>query len=105
MKITVSAQFEKEAKRLIRKYPSLAKEIQDIILKLSQNPSTGTPLGNNCFKIRLAIKTKSKSGGAGVITCLVALKETLVLLSGYDRLEKETRINSAILKLLTQFTL
>jgi hypothetical protein len=51
----------------------------------------GTPIGKNCFKIRLAIKSKGqgKSGGARVITCVLAVKETVVLLSIYDKAEKE----------------
>jgi mRNA-degrading endonuclease RelE of RelBE toxin-antitoxin system len=44
--------FKKEAKRLIRKYPSLRNELLQLSEKLSENPALGTPLGNNAFKIR-----------------------------------------------------
>jgi mRNA-degrading endonuclease RelE of RelBE toxin-antitoxin system len=62
--------FEKELKRLAKKYPSLKGEFGELIQSLKHNPEQGTPLGNHCFKIRLSIasKGKGKSGGARVIT-------------------------------------
>jgi hypothetical protein len=52
--------FKKEAKRLIRKYPSLKVELKNINDKLELNPNLGISLGNNCFKIRVSIKSKGK---------------------------------------------
>ncbi|WP_310589366.1 type II toxin-antitoxin system RelE/ParE family toxin [Dyadobacter jiangsuensis] len=59
---------------------------------LSHDPAQGTSLGQNCFKVRLAIKSKDKgkSGGARVITLVVMLAEKVVLLSIYDKSEKES---------------
>jgi mRNA-degrading endonuclease RelE of RelBE toxin-antitoxin system len=90
-KIVVGRTFEKEAKRLIKKYRSLSAEIADLIENLGSHPTMGTPIGKNCFKIRLAIKSKGQgiSDGARVITCVLAVKETVVLLSIYDKAEKE----------------
>ena len=64
--------FKREAKRLIKKYPSLKSELSDLTSILSKDPTTGKSLGNNTFKIRLAIKSKGKgkSGGLRVITHL-----------------------------------
>lgn len=45
--------FKKEAKRLIRKYPSLKNELSDLNAILISNPTIGTSLGNNAYKIRL----------------------------------------------------
>ena len=47
-------------------------------------------IGNNCYKIRLAIgsKRKGKSGGARVITYLYIETETVYLLTIYDKGEK-----------------
>jgi len=47
----------------------------------------GTPPGNNCYKIRLAIRSKGqgKSGGARVITCVALINDKLTLLSIYDK--------------------
>ncbi|MEZ0611078.1 type II toxin-antitoxin system RelE/ParE family toxin [Fibrella sp. WM1] len=92
MRVVTAQQFEKEAKRLIRKYRSLGLEIKDLIDSLAENPTQGTSIGRNCYKIRLAIRSKGqgKRGGARVITCVVALTETVTLLSIYDKAEQST---------------
>jgi len=41
--------FKKEAKRLIKKYPSLKIELSELSDALATNPETGTPLGNNAY--------------------------------------------------------
>lgn len=59
--------FEKELKQLAKKYPSLKKDIAVLAAQLQKEPKFGVPLGNNCYKIRIAITSKGqgKSGGAG----------------------------------------
>lgn len=61
--------FEKELKYLAKKYPSLKKDIFILSQQLLNNPLMGISLGNNCYKIRMAItsKGKGKSSGARVI--------------------------------------
>ena len=90
-KIVVTSRFEKEAKRLIKKYPSLKAEFVEVVHHLSQNPSFGSALGNNCFKVRMAIKSKGKgkSGGARLITYVYSEHGTLYLLTIYDKGEKQ----------------
>lgn len=65
--------FEKQLKRLSKKYPSLKEEFLQLIESLEENPVQGTSLGKDCYKIRLAIssKRKGKSGGARQITNIV----------------------------------
>jgi len=64
--------FELQAKRLIKKYPSLALELKKLVLLLKSNPNVGIALGRDCYKIRIAIKSKGKgkSGGGRIITCV-----------------------------------
>jgi len=83
--------FKKEAKRLIKKFPSLKAELINLSDKLENNPEIGTSLGNSSFKIRLAIKSKGKgkSGGARVITYLVTQNKEVYLLTIYDKSEFE----------------
>jgi hypothetical protein len=85
------AVFEKQAKRLIKKYASLRKELLELVQELKENPEQGTAIGKGCFKIRIAIasKGKGKSGGARVITNLVVKDATVYLISIYDKSEKE----------------
>jgi mRNA-degrading endonuclease RelE of RelBE toxin-antitoxin system len=82
--------FEKELKRLAKKFPSLKNEFAGLIADLSENPEAGTFIGNNCYKIRLAIasKGKGKRGGARVVTHLYIATETVYLLTIYDKGEK-----------------
>jgi len=89
--IIPTEKFIKEAKKLKKKYGSLKVELQDLADKLSTNPSIGTPLGNNTFKIRLAIKSKGKgkSGGARIITYSVLENLEVYLLTIYDKSELE----------------
>ncbi len=97
--------FAREAKPLLKKYPSLRQELQALFVQLETSPDLGTPLGNNCYKIRLKITSKGKgsSGGARVITCVVAVDKTVYLLSIYDKSEQgsisDKRLQ-ALLKLL-----
>jgi mRNA-degrading endonuclease RelE of RelBE toxin-antitoxin system len=82
--------FDNELKRLAKKYPSLKGEYEALVEELEKNPEIGIPLGNNLFKIRLAIasKGKGKSGGARVITYLKTEQENVYLLSIYDKGER-----------------
>ena len=84
--------FKKEAKRLIKKYPSLKKELAELNITLQSNPAVGMSLGNNTYKIRVAIKSKGagKSGGARVITYLIIENKEVYLLTIYDKAEFET---------------
>jgi mRNA-degrading endonuclease RelE of RelBE toxin-antitoxin system len=82
--------FEKELKRLAKKFPSLKNEFAQFIEDISENPEMGTFIGNNCYKIRLAIASKGrgKSGGARIISYLYIETETVYLLTMYDKSEK-----------------
>jgi len=75
--------FERQAKRLIRKYPSLKQELVELIESLGTVPEQGTPIGNHCFKLRMSIasKGKGKSGGARLITHLVISGQQVYLLA------------------------
>ncbi|TZF82714.1 hypothetical protein FW774_14565 [Pedobacter sp. BS3] len=84
-----SDKFKREAKRLIKKFPSLKQELVVLNTTLTVKPETGTPLGNNTYKIRLAIKSKGKgkSGGGRVITYTISDNKEVYLLTIYDKSE------------------
>jgi hypothetical protein len=94
--------FDKQLKRLAKKYPSLKNEFAELLESLEQEPEQGTNLGNNCYKIRIAIATKGKgkSGGARVITNFVIAEETVFLISIYDKSEKENLTDKELDELL-----
>lgn len=96
--------FEKQARRLSRKYPSLKNDLLHLVQSLKENPFAGTTLGNQCYKIRLSIKSKSKgkSGGARVITHIVVSGQTVYLLSIYDKSEKTDLLPGELKQLLAE---
>lgn len=101
-KVKTIAVFEKQTKRLIKKYASLKKELLDLVQELKKNPEQGTVIGKNCFKIRIAIaaKGKGKRGGARIITNVVVTDSTVYLLSIYDKSEKENLTDKELDELL-----
>jgi len=64
MTILSTPHFDKEAKALLKKYPSLPDDLELLFESLQKNPLQGTPLGNDCYKIRLAIKSKGNGNQA-----------------------------------------
>ncbi|AJH14962.1 type II toxin-antitoxin system RelE family toxin [Myroides profundi] len=100
--IIATPKFLKEAKKLGKKYHSLKEDLSLLIEELQQNPMLGTALANNCYKVRIAIKSKGKgkSGGARVITHLVIENDTIYLLSIYDKSEYDSISDSEIKELL-----
>jgi len=105
-KVIVSDNFKKEAKRLTRKYRSLKNELEILGQELSEKPTLGTPLGHDVYKIRLAVasKGKGKSGGARVITYVQIDEETVLLLSIYNKGEKDSISDKEIQKLVEEYT-
>jgi mRNA-degrading endonuclease RelE of RelBE toxin-antitoxin system len=79
--------FDKQLKRLSKKYPSLKKDFALLLSDLERKPEQGTALGHKCYTIRLKItsKGKGKSGGARVITYVKIIDSTVYLLSIYDK--------------------
>ncbi|MBO0939614.1 type II toxin-antitoxin system RelE/ParE family toxin [Fibrella sp. HMF5335] len=100
--ITFTPEFKREYKRMAKKHASLNADFQALITYLQENPSMGTPLGQNAYKIRLAIssKNKGKSGGARVITYYLTADNELYLLSIYDKSEQSTVTDKALMQLI-----
>ena len=97
--------FKKEAKRLAKKYPSLKDDLLELSKALSRNPQAGTPLGNNAYKVRVAIRSKGKgkSGGARVVTYLITEEKEVYLLLIYDKSEVENIDDKILKKLIADF--
>ena len=74
-KLKVQRTFEREAKRLGKRYPSLKSDVIALSGDILSNPQLGTDLGRGLRKIRMAITSKGrgKSGGARVITFTVVV--------------------------------
>jgi hypothetical protein len=94
--------FEREAKFLLKKYVSLKAELVALGNQLTLNPYLGDKITENTYKIRIAVKSKGKSGGLRLITfILVKVEEqeeitNVFLLAIYDKSEYEDISNSKI---------
>ncbi len=90
-KIVAVPRFAKDAKKLSKKYPSLKEDLSQLVQSLERQPLQGKNLGNNCFKIRLAIRSKNsgKSGGARIVAYVTVLDSIVYLLCIYDKSEQD----------------
>mgnify|MGYP003489554515 CR=1 FL=1 len=95
--IIATHRFEKELKRLSKKFPSIKNDFAELIDNILEDPESGTFIGNNCYKIRLAIgsKRKGKSGGARIISfeTVISIDETTVLFGSIYNKTDFTSIN------------
>ena len=90
--ILLTDTFQKDVKQLSKRYSSLKTDLLNLIESLEINPIQGTPLGNDFFKIRLAITSsrKGKSGGARVITLVKVIDKKVFLITIYSKSERES---------------
>jgi mRNA-degrading endonuclease RelE of RelBE toxin-antitoxin system len=104
-KVELTVTFKKEAKKLTKKYPSLKAELAKLFIDLEENPAIGTPLGNDVYKIRLAIasKNKGKSGGARVMSFVKVINKVVLLFSIYNKGDKDSISDKEISALLNDY--
>lgn len=101
-KVSTSKYFDKEAKRLSKKYHSFKTDLQAFAKELAANPLQGTEIAPNIRKIRMAIKSKGKgkSGGARIIIYNILTTscdgEVLLLLI-YDK-EESSSVSTKVLQ-------
>jgi len=106
--IVTVKRFDKEIKRLSKKYRSLKNDYANLIKELEENPEKGIDLGDGLRKIRMAIKSKGrgKSGGARVITytdIIINVSERKIyLLYIYDKSEIDTISKNELLEILKE---
>ena len=104
--IIVTEPFERKFKKLHKKYSSLSNDLNILLEMLESTPDLGSPLGKNCFKIRMPIssKNKGKSAGARVITFLKKVDEVIYLIDIYDKSDKDS-LTDKELKILIDYIL
>ena len=103
-KIVYSSVFEKEYKRLRKRYKSLPDDLKALVSELREDPEKGTLLKYNLRKVRMAIasKGKGKSGGARVITHTLIMADVdaaIIMVAIYDKSEKENLTDKELLEL------
>ncbi|HMQ75713.1 MAG: hypothetical protein IPM49_18285 [Flavobacteriales bacterium] len=95
--------FQRDLKRLLKKYPSLKKDVATLGAILERDPFIGKSLGKDCYKVRLSITSKGrgKSGGGRVITHVHVAGDTVHLLALYDKAERDTLSDKELEQLLS----
>lgn len=90
--VDVSTTFSKKLKKLVRKYPVLLREFEDLITEFKQDKRPGDKIsgvGYDVYKVRLRNRSagKGKSGGFRIIYYL-RLANHIVLLTIYSKTEQ-----------------
>ena len=90
VKIYTEKEFERQLRKLSKKYRSMLDDYDAFLTGLEQDPYQGTSLGKGVRKVRMAIasKGKGKSGGARILTLNVKVSEdgmNVTLLTIYDK--------------------
>lgn len=88
-RILITPSFKACIKQLAKKHRSLDNDLKALTQELLANPTMGTSLGGDLYKIRMAIKSKGKgkSGGARIITVVRVEANCIVLAYIYDKSE------------------
>jgi len=104
LNIKTLSYFERDVKRLFKKYKQLPADLKVLKQELFENPKSGIELGNSCYKIRLVNSSipTGKSGGFRIIYYYIDTDETLYLMSMYSKSELENIDDKIILQILKE---
>jgi mRNA-degrading endonuclease RelE of RelBE toxin-antitoxin system len=102
-KIETIPRFEKDVKKLKKKFPKIKNDLIDLVNVLSSNPKLGINLGENVFKIRIpnsSIPT-GKRGGFRVIT-YYKKDDILYLVTIYSKTEQDTILTDRLRSIIQE---
>ena len=101
-KTEIDPLFSKEFKVLLKKFPPLKSDFQNVLDNIEKELALAYDLGNGFKKIRLNIKSKGKgsSGGGRVITyeTIIAVNNKLVVFASIYKKDDFDSIDLAVLK-------
>lgn len=102
MNFNTSSLFDKQSKRLAKKFNLLKSDLEDFINNFDNYHSTATSINHNTFKVRLSNSNKNRGKSAGYrVYYYIKLEENIYLLTIYDKSQVES-INEEILTELIQ---
>lgn len=101
-KIETTNDFDKEIKKLGKKYPSIKSDFENILENLNNELALADDLGNGFKKIRINIKSKGKgsAGGGRIITyeTIIAIDNKKVIFASIYNKGEYDGIDLIILK-------
>jgi len=95
--------FDKQAKKLGKKYRNLKSDLKSLISDFDTLHQSSTTIQKNLYKIRVANSSKNKGKSAGYrIYYYIQLEETTYLLTIYDKSEIEMIDESLLIDLIEE---
>ena len=101
-KVIPTPEFIKNLKALKKKYKNIKDDVLKLANKLEKNPTIGTELGNNTYKIRIknSDNNKGKSAGYRVITYCINKQNEVYLVTIYSKSDKENILDLELKELI-----
>jgi mRNA-degrading endonuclease RelE of RelBE toxin-antitoxin system len=102
-KIETIPRFEKDVKKLKKKFPKIKDDLLDLVDELSSNPEIGINLGENIFKVRFSNSSipTGKSGGFRIIT-YYKTDDILYLVTIYSKTEQDNILTEKLKKIVQE---
>jgi mRNA-degrading endonuclease RelE of RelBE toxin-antitoxin system len=102
-RIETIPRFEKNVKKLKKKFPKIKTDLVDFVTELSNNPELGIHLGENIFKVRIQNSSIpiGKSGGFRVIT-YYKTDDILYLVTIYSKTEQDNILTNKLKKIVSE---
>ena len=103
-KVIPTPEFIKNIKALKKRYKSVKRDVLSLAEELENNPTLGTELGNNTYKIRLknSDNNKGKSAGYRVITYYINKNQEVFLVTIYSKTDKENILDAELKELIAE---
>ena len=104
LKIKTLPSFDKELKKLAKRYRNIKKDMKQLYQELLENQKAGIEIVDNCYKIRLANSSipTGKSGGFRAVYYYIDSDENIILISIYSKTEQSTLSEDKILQILKE---
>jgi len=98
--VNIPPEFQKEIKKLRRKYPAVTSEVRKLVLQLEEDERPGDKIagvGYDVYKVRLSNPSakRGKSGGFRVIY-YVQLADSVILITIYSKTQQSNISPEAI---------
>jgi len=105
-KVIPTPEFIKNLKVLKKKYKNIKDDVLKLANKLENNPTIGTELGNNTYKIRIknSDNNKGKSAGYRVITYCINKQNEVFLVTIYSKSDKENILDLELKELILKLS-
>lgn len=103
-KVIPTPEFIKNLKTLKKKYKNIKNDVLELANELEKNPTIGTELGNNTFKVRIknSDNNKGKSAGYRIITYCINEYNEVFLVTIYSKSEKENILDLELKELINK---